>query len=67
MLDQLRYNRKDLVSVVQLDDDGNIVNEFKSIREAERITGVRNSHITSVCKGKRPKAGSFVWKYKHSA
>lgn len=51
------------VAVRQLDLNNNIIQEFKSIREAEEITGIGNSHITRVCKGNRQTAGGFKWEY----
>lgn len=36
---------------------------FKSSHEAERQTGVHQSHITSCLKGRRKSAGSYHWKY----
>lgn len=64
--EKLRYFRKDLTPVIQLDKDGNFIAEYKSIREAERETGARNAKITAVCKGKRKSTNGFLWKYKDS-
>lgn len=50
--------------IIQLDLKGNYVNEFYSTREAEAYTGIDNSGISKVCKGKRKTAGGFIWKYK---
>ncbi len=36
---------------------------FNSIHEASFETGVSKGNICSVCKGNRPKAGGFLWKY----
>ena len=36
---------------------------FKSIREAERITGIGRSEIIKCCKGKHKTAGGYHWKY----
>ncbi|MCW0484666.1 NUMOD1 domain-containing DNA-binding protein [Gaoshiqia sediminis] len=38
-------NRK----VYQYDLDGNFIQEYRSVREASRITGVNNGNIHSVC------------------
>ena len=40
-----------------------IVNTFKSMREAERQTGVKHQHIWRVCNHKRKSAGGFIWRY----
>lgn len=42
--------------------DGTLVKEWVCMREAQRLTGVRN--IYSVCNGERKSAGGFFWKYK---
>lgn len=41
--------------------DGEFINEYPSVSEAKRITGISN--IESVCTGKRNKAGGFYWSY----
>lgn len=60
-----RYNNKLSKPVMQLDKLTNciIINTFKSICEAERITGIPMQNISSVCKGKGNTAGGFRWKY----
>ncbi len=37
---------------------------FDSITLASKEMGVNSSNISMVCKGQRPKAGGFIWKYK---
>jgi hypothetical protein len=64
--EKMRYNRKDLMPVLQFDKNGVFIAEYCSIREAERYTGARNSKISDVCNGKRKTAASFIWKYKYS-
>ena len=50
--------------VCQIDIETNtIVNTFKSMREAERQTGVKHQHIWRVCNHKRKSAGGFIWRY----
>lgn len=58
-------NRKACRAVFQCDLDGNIINEFFSLHEAERVTGISIGHICNVCKGDRNHAGGFIWKYKY--
>lgn len=41
------------------------VNIFKSLREAERETGVYRQNISSVCDRTKIKAGGFYWAYAH--
>ena len=42
----------------------NVVQEYPSLREAERITGIKNQNISSCCRGKNKTAGGYVWRYK---
>jgi hypothetical protein len=51
-----------LKAVLQFDTEGNLINEFKSLAEAIRNTGVTT--IGKCCCGKQKSAGGFVWKYK---
>ena len=51
-------------SVIQYDLNNNFIQEFISIREAERITGVNSSSISRVCNNERKTTGKFIWKYK---
>lgn len=50
--------------IIQLDLQGNFIREFAGQCEAERITGILQSHISQVCRGKRNHSGGFIWKYK---
>ena len=43
--------------VEKLSINGEVLEEFRSIREASRITGIDNSGIAKVCKGDRKSAG----------
>lgn len=61
-------NRKDLSKpVLQFDKNGNFINEYQSMSDATRKTGIHFSHISKVCKGKvnYNSAGGFIWKYKN--
>lgn len=62
--EKLKNNYPNKCAVIQLTMDGNLVNEYKSIREAERVTGINNAKISMVCKNKRNSAGNFKWIYK---
>lgn len=50
-------------TVYQYDFKGNFLNEFGSTHEANRLTGVNQGHIASVCRGERNSAGGYYWKY----
>lgn len=48
--------------VIQYSKSGDIIREWKCIKEAIRSTGVWN--ISACCKGKLKTAGGYVWAYK---
>ncbi|WMU08104.1 putative intron-associated endonuclease 1 [Clostridium phage vB_CtyS-FA67] len=51
--------------VLQLDKEtGEVIAEFAGIKEAERVTGINNGHISNVCRGERKSAGGYYWQYK---
>jgi hypothetical protein len=50
-------------AVQKLDDEYNVLEEFKSIKEATKKTGINGTNIMQVCKGRRQYAGIFRWKY----
>lgn len=50
--------------VMQFDKDGNLINEFISIHEANSITNVCRDSISKCCKGKFEQAGGYIWKFK---
>lgn len=50
-------------AVNQLSMDGVIIFKHKSIREAERKTGVSRVTIPKVCNGVRNHAGGFKWEF----
>ena len=49
--------------VVAIDDDGNVVHEFASIRETER-NGFKSSHVSQCCNGLRKTHGGYRWFFK---
>jgi hypothetical protein len=51
-------------SVLQFDKQGNFIAEYKSMGEAYSKTGVPNSAICNVCKGKARSAHGYIWVYK---
>ena len=51
-------------SVLQMDEDGNILNEYETISDAAREIGVDSKCITDAAKGKQKHAGGYRWKYK---
>lgn len=59
-----QVNNVRLHPVVQYDLNANIINEFPSINEAWRETGISAQHIGKCCKGERKSAGDYLWRYK---
>lgn len=43
--------------------DDMLVAEYKSLTEAENITGVEKHNISEACRGKSKTAGGFTWQY----
>jgi len=52
--------------VVQASLEGEFIQEFQSMRQAEDETGIKSALICLVCQGKRRKAGEFTWFYKEN-
>jgi group I intron endonuclease len=50
-------------TVLQLDENNNVINKYISAREAARQIGVSCSSIILCCQGKRKKSMAFKWKY----
>lgn len=52
------------VPVLQIDECNNVVAEYKSLRLAEKATGIHYTSISKVIHGSLEKAGGYKWKYK---
>lgn len=50
--------------IYQFDKFGNLIAEYESIKQAERITGFNNSCICMVCKKKRNSIYGYTFRYK---
>lgn len=62
---KILINRKDESKpVLCFDKNGNFINEYPSLIEATRKTGIDEGNICRVCSGERKSAGKFVWRYK---
>lgn len=59
-----QVNNERLRPVLQYDLNANLINEYPSINEAWRKTGISAQHIGKCCKGERKSAGKYLWKYK---
>lgn len=53
--------------IIQYDKDGNFIKEWDCANDVERVLGISNKHIGSVCLGKRKTCGGYIWKYKNAA
>ncbi len=51
-------------TIIQMDDAGNTIKEFKTISLASKEVGVSPKSIRDAAKGVQKHAGGFVWKYK---
>lgn len=49
--------------VVAYDKDGMIFGEWESLKDAERATGAKQTHIGRCCRGERNTAGGLYWSY----
>jgi len=54
---------KNSKSVLQYDEDGNLVKKWSSATEVERQLGFHQTSICKCCRGKLKSAHGFVWKY----
>jgi len=52
--------------VLQLDLNGNIVAQYRGVKEAMLLTGINRNCIREVIRGNRTTAGGYVWKYKEA-
>ena len=55
-------NNKQSKSVIQLTRDGGFINQYYSLSNAYRETGISIGNISECCSGSRNHAGGFVWK-----
>lgn len=61
---EILYQNNNMKAIIQLDLDGNYIDEFESAREAERQTNVWCQNINACCKNKNRTAGKYKWMYK---
>lgn len=52
-------------SVIQFDYNGNELQRYTSISEAETSTGICYSQISECCSNKRKTAGGYIWQYEN--
>ena len=61
----LGIKNKPFCPVIQMDLEGNFIEEFESITDASIKTNSSISKICSVCKGNRKTTNNFKWRYKN--
>ena len=59
-----RANKTKSKAIIQLDLNGNVINEFISSYDAERQLDISESNINQCCNGKRKTAGGYKWQFK---
>ena len=50
-------------SVAKYDLNGEFIESYKSIKQAEIDTGILATGITRACRGIQKTCGGFIWKY----
>lgn len=56
-------NNKRNKSVIKMKLDDSLMDEYHSIAEASRQTGLNNSEICACCNGRQKTSGGFRWKF----
>lgn len=49
--------------IAQYNIKGELIKEYNSIRDADRLSGVKKSNIQHVLSGKNKTAGGYIWEY----
>ena len=49
--------------VYQIDENGKIINKFKSVGSAAKVLGINANKISAAARGKQKHAGGFQWRY----
>lgn len=58
-----RQTEKISKRVLQISTDGEIMGEYKSASEVERLLGYKSSRISECCNGKRQTAFGYKWRF----
>lgn len=60
-----RVTKKLQKPILQFDENGNFINEFSGLRDAQRALNLTSSgSISECCNGKRATAFGYIWRYK---
>jgi hypothetical protein len=57
--------KKNIKKVIRYNLNGKKIDEFISLREAERITGINHGNISKCCTGKYKHSGGFIFKFEN--
>lgn len=60
------YFDSQLRPCIQYSLSGKFIKEYRSIKEAERETGISHHTISRACRGKLKTSGGYIWKYKEN-
>ena len=52
-----------LIPIIQYDLNMNLINQFPSVKEAVKVTGIKQSAISNCLTGRSKTAGKFIWQY----
>ena len=52
-----------LIPIIQYDLNMNLINQFPSVKEAVKVTGIKQSAISNCLTGRSKIAGKFIWQY----
>lgn len=55
---------KQRIGIIQMNLNGEVVNEFESMTRAAKVTGFSVGNICSCCKGKIRTSNGYIWRYK---
>lgn len=64
-IEKIKTKRTGDGTVLQYTKDGQLIAEYPTAKAACRETGISDTTIGLVCKGKGKTAGGFVWRYKN--
>jgi hypothetical protein len=60
---RLGLNKGKKIKVTKYTLDDVFIREYDSLADAEKETGIFQTHISKVCRGERKTAGGYIWKY----
>lgn len=59
----IRFSKKHMKTLIQMDFGGKVIREFTSTCEAEKETGLLKQCIARAARGERKQYGGYIWKY----